>query len=407
MGTIGGTGIKKIYAGNSKIKVGYIGAQKVYSSGNIVTYYVDTGVKYVEEVDCDATCLLPRGFVPAKDGYTFVGWRENDTASESVLTEKVMGDEPVALYAVFKKAIKLTHHKGSVSTPTGSTVKYQIYNNSNIKYPEFEFTSVELNGYTFRGWTTEAKANAAVVYEGGKNYTLKEDVVVYATWQKTVTVTYNGNGSAEGATGTQSGTVYLLCGGAAVGATFVLQENGFSKTDYTFAKWALNSAAGTQYAPGASFTTTSSVVMYAVWLANPFYWIKDGVVQDGFPSTYANYSVSYNHYVFSNKLTEANVGGSNNGNTQFTGETVSVETKGNKYIEIVMNAYNVSGVNANSGRLDSFLVGGVECKDKVSANAVIKVEVSNLNEVTLKLVMTAWASGNMMHNSIKSIRFYS
>lgn len=136
--------------------------------------------------------------------------------------------------------------------------------------------------------------------------------------------------------------------------------------------------------------------------AEPFYWIKDGVVQDGFPSDYGTYSLSpTSAYLFDKTLANAYVYGVSDSNTQFTGETVSVSTQGNKYMEVVIANVFTGGV------INSFLVGGVECKGEVSASAVITVDVSSMSEVTIKLIMTAYAGGNYMGLSIKSIRFYS
>lgn len=46
-------GNKKItvYIGDKKVKKGYIGDKLYYSSGNTVTYHVDTGVTYTEQVE--------------------------------------------------------------------------------------------------------------------------------------------------------------------------------------------------------------------------------------------------------------------------------------------------------------------------------------------------------------------
>ena len=83
----------KVFLGNIKVKKAYIGSRRVYSAGNIATYYVDTGKVYSEEVDSDASCLSPTTFTPTKSGWTFVGWREDKTANSSVLSKKIMDDE--------------------------------------------------------------------------------------------------------------------------------------------------------------------------------------------------------------------------------------------------------------------------------------------------------------------------
>lgn len=91
----------KLMSSNHKITKLYCENEAIYSAGNIVTYYAN-GVSYQEEVESGANCLNPTSFTPSKSGCTFLGWREDKTASGDVLTEKVMGDDPITLYAVFE-----------------------------------------------------------------------------------------------------------------------------------------------------------------------------------------------------------------------------------------------------------------------------------------------------------------
>ena len=73
----------------------------VWGSGSSVTYVVDTNKAYSEDVLNGDSVLSPKTFTPTKDGYTFVGWRKDKTASASVLTSLVMDTDPITLYAVF------------------------------------------------------------------------------------------------------------------------------------------------------------------------------------------------------------------------------------------------------------------------------------------------------------------
>lgn len=173
----------KMCIGNRKAKEAYQGATKVYSSGNIVTYCVDTGVAYQEEVDDGASCLSPKTFVPTKSGWAFVGWRQDKTASASVLGSLVMKSNPVTLYAVFRQTITLSYSgNGNTGGSTEGQTGYRYYNNENVINP-----------------------------------------------------------------------------------SFTLRENGFTKTDYNFNKWAMGSTSGTQYAAGEIVTLSASTTFYAVW----------------------------------------------------------------------------------------------------------------------------------------------
>ena len=108
----------KAYYGNKKVKSMWYGSIRVYPNAGAVTYYVDSGSVYVEEIDIDASCLSPTSFTPSKSGWTFVGWREDKTASSSVLSEKVSDGNDYTLYAVFTQNVTVTKYNGSSSSTT-------------------------------------------------------------------------------------------------------------------------------------------------------------------------------------------------------------------------------------------------------------------------------------------------
>lgn len=257
----------KVYIGNSKIKKIYIGSTKLYSSGNIVTYNVDSSLSYTEEVDDEKTCLSPTTFTPSKSGYTFVGWREDNTANSSVLSEKVMGDNPITLYAVFKKDIVITLYNNS-SSPTYQT-KQQYYNNGNIVNPSFTLTQNSASGWTALGWCTSNGATASVALNNGATITPSSNATYYGKYSQTITVSYNGNGATGGSTASHSGTRYYNSGNYS-NPTFTLKSNGFSKKNYAFQKWAQGSAGGTQYSAGANVTLSGNTTFYAVWKQTVF-----------------------------------------------------------------------------------------------------------------------------------------
>lgn len=143
--------IKKMNYNGQKVKKWYHDGVKVFTAGNVVTYYVNTGTSYQEEVDSEASCLSPTTFTPELSGYTFVGWREDTTASGEVLSEKVMGDEAISLYAVFKKTFTLSfannYASGGATNPVSGN---QYYNNGNVVNP---VVTLPADGYTRSGLT--------------------------------------------------------------------------------------------------------------------------------------------------------------------------------------------------------------------------------------------------------------
>ena len=181
----------KIFLGNKKVKKMYIGSERVYSAGNIVTYYIDTDKSPImEEVDSDASCLNPKTFTPTKTGWDFVGWREDKTANGSVLSSKNMGDNPVTLYAVFSQIITLSYNgNGSTSGSTSSESKTRYYNNENIKNPSFtvKTSGFEKTGYTFLNWMNSANG---VRYNAGQVIELSQSVELYVDWEPNEIVVY-------------------------------------------------------------------------------------------------------------------------------------------------------------------------------------------------------------------------
>lgn len=162
------------YNGNPVHTVIYNGVM-VWSAAKTVTYYVDSGTVYQEDINYGASVLSPITFTPSKSGYTFVGWREDTAANSSVLSSKTMGTDPISLYAVFKKTITLTYNgnSGSGSVSTQSGVRY--YNNGNASNPSFTLSSngFTRSGYFFTGWDLGSV---------GSKITLSESKTAYAQW---------------------------------------------------------------------------------------------------------------------------------------------------------------------------------------------------------------------------------
>lgn len=269
-----------MYFNGTKVKAWYHNGDLIHTSGNIVTYHIDTTSIYEEEVDSDATCLAPKTFTPAKEGWIFVGWREDTTASGDVLTEKAMADEPITLYAVFKKDVTVTYYDGNSTAKSKKESGY--YNNTNVVDAAFTLVQTAQTGWTVRGWSTGTTGNAAITYNNATEFTLDKDITLYGMYQQTLTLSYNGNGSTSGSTAAQTGVRYWNSGNDAyINPSFALRTNGFGKTEHAFTKWAMGSASGTQYAAGASVTLSANTVFYAIWQDTKNRIIINDVLQSG------------------------------------------------------------------------------------------------------------------------------
>lgn len=254
----------KAYYGNKKVKSMWYGSIRVYPNAGEVTYYVDNGVVYTEEIDIDQSCLTPTTFTPSKSGWTFVGWREDSTASSSVLSEKISDGNNYTLYAVFRQNVTVTKYNGSSSATTETKTRY--YNNTNVANPSFTLSQNNISGWTAQGWCTSNSATASVVVSNGGSVTLSSNATYYGKYAMTITLSYNGNGATGGSTSAQTGTRYFNSGNYS-NPSFTLRSNGFSRTYYNFVNWRMGSTSGTAYNAGARVTLSTNTTFYASWTA--------------------------------------------------------------------------------------------------------------------------------------------
>lgn len=242
-------GLKKIYCQN----------ETIYSSGNICTYQINSNTIYQEEVDEGESCLRPKTFTPSLDGWTFVGWREDQTASGDVLTDTVMRDDPVTLYAVFRQAVTVTYYNNS--TTASSTSAFRYYNNGNTASASFNLTQAASSGWTARGWSTSNVGNASITYANGATFTRDSNITLYGLYQQTITLSYSGNGNTGGSTAAQTATRYGAPAGV-INPSFTVKANGFTRTNYIFTGW---KSGNTAYAVGQTVTLSANLTLSAQW----------------------------------------------------------------------------------------------------------------------------------------------
>ncbi len=127
-------------------------------------------------------------------------------------------------------------------------------------------------GYKFAGWATSS--SGAVAYANEATYTMgTSNVTLYAKWTpNTYTVMYDGNDAVGGTTASSSHTY---------DTAKALTANGFYKTGYSFAGWAVSSAGPAVYTNGQSVTNLTAtdgvtVTLYAKWTPNNYTVIYGG-----------------------------------------------------------------------------------------------------------------------------------
>ena len=261
------TGIAEMYVGNVKIVEAYLGDELIFgNTQTVVTYNVDDGESYSETYNQGDSVLSPQTFTPTKTGYTFLGWREDDTASSDVLVTKTASGATMSLYAVFQKTVTVTYYTGASSSATAQTTTgTQYYNNTNTLDPTFNLTCDPIANWTVRGWTTASSGGASTIdYQDATDFTTGSDITIYSCYTRVVTVTYNANGGS-GTTANSNGIAYHHSLSGSTNAAIVLSSCSYTRSSYKFIEWTKGSTSGSAYAAGSTYSGTGDVTMYAKW----------------------------------------------------------------------------------------------------------------------------------------------
>ena len=275
-----------------------------------ITYYVGNGTStagferintstctYGSSCTLTTWATLGKKFPNDDNGWEFAGWKsEANKTTVGSSFDYINGQsftyniaDNLNLYAIGSRTFKF--YAGIAPTSVLSTqVQYWNPYSTSTSYLTAIIvpTATSISGWTFIGYRANDTVDGSIAegvstpgsaIPGANNYTT---LIYRAKYQRTLTITYNGNESTSGTTSNTIAVQYYSSGyekdGANTGAkistpTFTLASNGFSKTGYIFSKWAEGSTSGTQYATGATYTgfspavgdTTTTKTMYAIW----------------------------------------------------------------------------------------------------------------------------------------------
>lgn len=248
------TGRTIVNFGNTTVwKDGAMVDAKLYHNSGVT----EAGVTYTDGVEGSNESLYAEGYKDNKFDTTIGAWTTNP---DGTITRDVT---KTCQYCGHKENVtehqgKLTYDanggEGTIDSATGAA-------GESVPVAENGFT---LNNYTFTGWNTQADGSGTA-YSAGDRFTLTdEDTVLYAQWSKNapaqVKVSYDANGGV--------GTMESVTGD--VGSEIVIQQSGFTRSEYTFTGWNTQAdGKGTTYKAGDSFTLTDKdTVLYAQWSKN-------------------------------------------------------------------------------------------------------------------------------------------
>ncbi|MGG2108038.1 InlB B-repeat-containing protein [Lysinibacillus pakistanensis] len=204
-------------------------------------------------------------------GYTFKGWNTQADGKGTLYVENTtfpMGKADVTLYAewMVNPTYQVQYDKNGA---TGGQVPQD-----HSEYEENEMVTVQSNsgnlvreGYTFKGWNTQADGKGTFYAENTTFPMGKGNVTLYAEWTKkpAYTVTYDANGATGGQV-PQDHNEYEE------NEMVTVQSNSgkLMRVGYTFKGW--NTQAdekGTPYTENATFPIgKANVTLYAEWTKN-------------------------------------------------------------------------------------------------------------------------------------------
>lgn len=120
-----------------------------------------------------------------RDNYTFTGWTR-EANSDTIYYENAVYpengiNEDITLYAKWTRdTVKITFAKNDGS---GVTTQNNVASNSETTIPTNMYTRTD---YNFLGWSTNASATTATYENCAKINVGKEDITLYAVWQKII-----------------------------------------------------------------------------------------------------------------------------------------------------------------------------------------------------------------------------
>ena len=224
-------------------------------------------------------------------GWSFAGWATSANSTTIAYTDAASAtiSSATTLYGVWKRTVRFYYYSSATSTSRTYVDRTQYYRNSAASVAGVtSVTTPALTTQTTYGWapygwvrgsTTSTSRYSSSTTAVSVSPSAGASQYLYALYTRTATLAYNGNSSTGGSTTSTTGTQYYNTGNtsSAIALSLTLATNGFTRTGYSFSKWAAGSTSGTQYAAGASFAfpntawaSGKSYSMYAIWTANTY-----------------------------------------------------------------------------------------------------------------------------------------
>lgn len=195
------------------------------------------------------------------DGWKFVGWNTDPDATVG-LSSYTLKDDDVVLYAIYKKDLSATFIDCSNDETVTRTESVTIYNKATegaINVPKQNTK----DGWTSLGWSLQTEAEATIHASSNSEYSVAENLTFYGVYVKNVTLSYDGNGSADdivlvtlerffNASGTNQNPVFEI-------------TTAPNLAEHSFVKWEVMDNPEASYVPGEHLETGEDIVLVAKW----------------------------------------------------------------------------------------------------------------------------------------------
>ena len=202
----------------------------------------------------------------ARTGWTFAGW--NTAADGSGQTYAAGSGQftvsgSLTLYAHWTASVTYNANSGSGAPSDSNT--YSASDTVTV----LSDSGMTRTNYLFDEWNTSSNGSGTP-YDPTDTLSLAStgDITLWAQWTEVFTITYDANtpdsSALDSGSVTNSQTINDGSSGTVAGNSGSMVEAG-----YSFSKWNTQSDGGGQdYVAGASITPSSSLTLFAVWVAN-------------------------------------------------------------------------------------------------------------------------------------------
>jgi len=242
-----------------------------YTTKHTITYYGngDNANSSTTQSKLYGSSVTLYGCSWVKTGYHFVKW---NTKADGTGTSYNSGatystNANLTLYAIWEiNTYAVTY---DANGGTGTTASQTKTHGEDLALQECSFT---YSGHAFNHWNTKAD-DSGTRYMAGETYTGNEELTLYAIWDGTWPVIYDGNGATSGSTASQT---------KVEDQALTLQSNGFLRDKHTFVEWNTKAdGTGTSYSPGDTYEDNAALTLYAIWLKNniPVFFNDVGTVR--------------------------------------------------------------------------------------------------------------------------------